>query len=368
MEHKINELIEISRFYGNDKEYVIAGGGNTSFKNDEKLWVKASGVALSTINKDGFVEMSREKLQDISKREYSKDSAQREVEVKEDMMKSIVVNNGLRPSVETSLHEIIKFPFVIHTHPTLVNALTCSKNAKEKSFELLGNDILFVPYIDPGYVLFKYISDALKVYREEKSKEPQIIVLENHGIFVSADSAEEVKAIYTDIEYKIKAAANKELPSMQIKSFFFAYTEKVQELYSPDLEIATISNELIAQFVKDIESFSKIQTAFTPDHIVYCKARYIFLDNGDDLQFKVKAFSNKYGYMPKIIGIKGKGLIIIDDSTSAVNTIVELIQNMMKISFYAEAFGGSKPMTDIQIAFIENWEAENYRKKMSAGK
>jgi hypothetical protein len=37
---------------------------------------------------------------------------------------------------------------------------------------------------------------------------------------------------------------------------------------------------------------------------------------------------------------------------------------MMKISFYARSFGGSKPLDDKQIAFIENWEAENYRRQM----
>lgn len=368
MEQKINELIEISQFYGKDKEYVIAGGGNTSFKSDDTLWIKASGVALSTIDQNGFVEMSREKLQVISEREYSTDSAKREVEVKEDMLKAIHKDTGLRPSVETSLHEIIKYPFVIHTHPTLVNALTCSKQAKEKSFELLGNDILFVPYIDPGYILFKHISDALNKYRKENGKEPQIIVLENHGIFVSADSAEEVKTIYTDIEKKILAATCKTLPSMDIKTFFSAQIEKVQEVYSPDMEIATINNDLIAKYVKDASTFAEIQTAFTPDHIVYCKARYIFLDDGEDLPSKVNAFNAKYGYMPKIIAVKGKGLILIDDSTDAVKIIKELIQNMMKISFYAEAFEGSKPMTDGQISFIENWEAENYRKKMAAKK
>jgi rhamnose utilization protein RhaD (predicted bifunctional aldolase and dehydrogenase) len=30
MRPEINELIGISRFYGSKKEYVIAGGGNTS--------------------------------------------------------------------------------------------------------------------------------------------------------------------------------------------------------------------------------------------------------------------------------------------------------------------------------------------------
>lgn len=33
---EIHDLIEISQFYGSDKRFVIAGGGNTSYKNEEK--------------------------------------------------------------------------------------------------------------------------------------------------------------------------------------------------------------------------------------------------------------------------------------------------------------------------------------------
>ncbi len=46
---EIEDLIAISRKYGADSRFVIAGGGNTSFKTADKLWVKASGHALATI-------------------------------------------------------------------------------------------------------------------------------------------------------------------------------------------------------------------------------------------------------------------------------------------------------------------------------
>ena len=47
MEKEINmtdlkDLIGISRYYGSNHDYVIAGGGNTSFKNKENLWIKAT--------------------------------------------------------------------------------------------------------------------------------------------------------------------------------------------------------------------------------------------------------------------------------------------------------------------------------------
>ena len=50
---EIQQLIEISQFYGRDNRFVIAGGGNTSYKNNEKIWVKASGSSLATITEAG---------------------------------------------------------------------------------------------------------------------------------------------------------------------------------------------------------------------------------------------------------------------------------------------------------------------------
>ncbi len=46
----IEKLVEVSRKYGSDDRFVIAGGGNTSFKTVDRLWVKASGHALSLIH------------------------------------------------------------------------------------------------------------------------------------------------------------------------------------------------------------------------------------------------------------------------------------------------------------------------------
>ena len=56
----ITTLIEVSRQYGKDKSFVIAGGGNTSYKDATHIWIKASGAALETIDENGFVCLSRE--------------------------------------------------------------------------------------------------------------------------------------------------------------------------------------------------------------------------------------------------------------------------------------------------------------------
>ena len=161
---EIKELIAVSRYYGRDSRYVIAGGGNTSYKTNEKIWVKASGSALATIDEEGFAILDREKLKCVSEKEYSIDSSLREEEVKNDLA-AATLTKGKRPSVETSMHNIINYAYVVHLHPTLVNALMCAKNVTAELNKLFGEQALFIEYTDPGYVLFKKVESKIKAYR-----------------------------------------------------------------------------------------------------------------------------------------------------------------------------------------------------------
>ena len=61
----MNTLIQLSHCFGSNPEFVLAGGGNTSAKIGDKLYVKGSGHPLATITAEGFVEMSRAALDAI---------------------------------------------------------------------------------------------------------------------------------------------------------------------------------------------------------------------------------------------------------------------------------------------------------------
>ena len=131
MKSELKELIEISRFYGGNKDYVIAGGGNTSYKDESRIWIKASGYPLADLDEEGLVALDREKLHLISSNSYPEDPVEREEQVKNDLFRSISDPLKIkRPSVETSLHELIQYRYVVHLHPTIINGMLCSRNAK----------------------------------------------------------------------------------------------------------------------------------------------------------------------------------------------------------------------------------------------
>ena len=374
MNQNLTELIVTSRFYGNDKTFVIAGGGNTSFKNDEHIWVKASGVALETIDEHGFVCLSRAKLKIVSEKTYSHNAAEREAEVKADLANAIVSEGNNRPSVETSMHEIIDFQYVVHTHPTLVNAVMCSVNAEKICYELFGNLALFIPYTDPGYILFKKVETEIRQFTIKYSKAPQIIFLENHGVFVSGNSITEIHDLYSSITAKISNDIEVTLPNDDVRSFESPVIDQIQQLH-PGFGTFTakgIESSLIHHFTRDENSFLKANTAFTPDDIVYCKAHYLFIPSFDDTQAQIESaekrvagYMDQYGYLPKVLALEGGGIIAVEENLKSVLNVLEVYSNILKISFLSENFGGPKFMNQAQIEFIDNWEVENYRRKMA---
>ena len=372
----IQDLISISQFYGRDSRFVIAGGGNTSYKNAEKLWVKASGSSLATITEDGFAVLDRAKLNLMSDKVYSANAAEREEQVKNDLADA-TITKGKRPSVETSMHNVIDFAFVVHMHPTLVNGLMCAKNAESDLKKLFGAKALYIEYTDPGYVLFKKVEDAIKAFRAEDGAEPSVIWLQNHGIFVAANTIDEVKVLYTKILDTLEKAITLPVPT-EARATCNCTEQLVPAirmmLSTEGLKTMKVrKNALIKHFYDTEEAQAKIAKPFTPDAIVYCKSNYIFLNDEQpeaviaEAAKQIPAFTAKFGYQPKIFLIKGIGLVAAGDNAAQCDTLLDVFEDAMKIAYISESFGGPHPMTQTQIDFIDNWEVENYRRSVAAG-
>ena len=295
---QIEDLIAISRKFGQDSRFVIAGGGNTSYKNNDNLWVKASGHALATITEDGFAVLDRALLNEMGEKAYSDDTVVREEQVKNDLAAACVTKDR-RPSVETSLHNCMGFAFVVHLHPTLVNGLMCSVNAEAACKEIFP-EALFIEYTDPGYTLFKKVYDRIKAYKKAKGREPQVIFLQNHGIFVGGDTTAGIEAIYSEILEKLKAKVAA-LPEGEttVSDTVTDIVPAVRQMLSRSgrgLKTLKVTKNALVDFFLD-NHFEMISKPFTPDMIVYCKSAYIFIDSesGQDIlkQAEEKILSQK---------------------------------------------------------------------------
>jgi NAD(P)-dependent dehydrogenase (short-subunit alcohol dehydrogenase family)/rhamnose utilization protein RhaD (predicted bifunctional aldolase and dehydrogenase) len=377
MKPEIKDLIEISKFYGVKKEFVIAGGGNTSYKDENTIWIKASGQPLAELTEEGLVSLNREKLHVISTNNYSEDPAAREEQVKQDMFLSILdPGKNKRPSVETSLHELIQYKFIVHLHPTLINGILCSRNAKNLIHKLFGENVLFVPYTDPGYILFKKLESEIVDYRDKFGSDPRIIFLENHGSFVGANTTDEVKNIYNDIIGKIEEQVPpiSEITPLPYNPSLNKVLPALRLLLSEDQPgvIRFRHNSLIAKFYANQQEFHKISLPLTPDIIVYCKTRYLFIEQSstpekilDSFRYQLPHFISEYGYSPKVFIIKDMGVFAIAESCASAEACLDVYEDLIKISYYASLCGGIKFLSPEQVAFIDQWEVENYRRKVS---
>ncbi|MGM9645682.1 MAG: class II aldolase/adducin family protein [Eubacteriales bacterium] len=366
----IETIVNISHKYGSDEEFVLAGGGNTSYKDEENLYIKGSGTSLAAIKADGFVKMSRKRLSEIWEKTYSQNPAKREAEVLKDMMEARCEGEeAKRPSVETLLHNLFPHTYILHVHPARVNGITCSKDGEEV-VKCLFPEAIWVKETEPGYILASECRSKLEKYKAETGKAANLLFLQNHGIFFAANSEKELDLLVSHVIEKIKAQ-EKIAPDFTEVKKDTETVEKIKTVFASELGGATVKftlNKEIETLCKSRESFAPVLYPMTPDHIVYCKSSPLFVDGAENISKDVIAFSKKHGFMPKIVFVKDVGMFACGKDEKDAATAEKLWLDEIKISVYAKNFGGVRPMAENMIDFIANWEVESYRSKVAQGK
>jgi rhamnose utilization protein RhaD (predicted bifunctional aldolase and dehydrogenase) len=292
------------------------------------------------------------------------------------MASRIDPDSNLRPSVETSLHEAINYSFVVHMHPHMINGLLCSKNAESAVGELFGDKGIYVPYTDPGMILFKKVLKLLEEYREIHSSDPKYIFLQNHGVFVSADSVEEIHELYQYIDDQLMSVIKERLIisgrdlSPQVQDQLNTLTDYLSGKKFIDYRL----DSLIERFTSGQTSLEGILKPFIPDQIVYCKAYPLIINRDDILSLKsgdldrmFSDYKEQHGFEPKVVLFEKGPMVAIEESEKSTDLVLDVFEDAMRISYYSEYFGGPNFMSDEQIAFIENWEVEHYRQKIAKG-
>lgn len=204
----LSQLVAMSNNLGDPAlDYAILSEGNTSARADtDTFWVKASGTELRTIDTTGFVRVSFERVLAMLDDPNLDDEG-----VKQALYAAKVDRaadgGGVRPSVETVLHALCLslegVNFVGHTHPTAVNAFTCSAALETAvSGRLFPDEIVIcgpapvvVPYTDPGVPLAALVRRLIREYIDEYYEVPKVIFMQNHGLIVLGRTAQQVENI-----------------------------------------------------------------------------------------------------------------------------------------------------------------------------
>ncbi|MDL2294646.1 SDR family oxidoreductase [Ruminococcaceae bacterium OttesenSCG-928-D13] len=367
---ELRAMVALSNKYGQSADYVLAGGGNTSFKKDGMLWVKASGTRLGTITEDGFVQMEMPKLLAMLEKKYPAADDAREAAALADMMAAIAPGGpAKRPSVESILHAMFPYSYVVHLHPALANGLTCGQQGAELCKELFGDQVLWVPATKPGYILGKTCHAYFEQYRAAHGKVPQLVLMENHGMIAAADTPAEADALIEKLMDALKARVEvfpdfsetaAPAPAQQLAPALRMLYRNAAN--SPAVAV-WCGNTTVMELVASPEAAATIMRPFTPDHIVYCGAEPLYLPEGAEPGAAYAAFIKEKGYAPRVVLAQNIGFFALAANRGAALTTRDLFLDAVKIAVYSRSFGGPRPMSEELKDFIIHWEAESYRAK-----
>ncbi len=377
----LSELVALSRLFGSDPEYVVGGGGNTSFKTAGRLFIKGSGSSLAEIESGGFVRLDRSRLQTLWQRSYPEEPQAREALVTEVLLAAREKGEeAKRPSVETPLHDFFPEAFVVHTHPSLVNGLACSRRGSEEARAMFGERLLWVPTVNPGFQLAATVKQEMEAYRKKHGRSPDLVILQNHGLVVAGSTLEEVRARSASVLEAIRArisAAPDLSPAPFDRERALALAPALRMLLAGPEGGSFLSfqaNRLLLEHLGSREAFREVSTSLMPDHIVYCNHLPLFIPGEEDLEAQYRRLEQglseyraRHGFPPKIVAVERLGAFAWGADPKSARTAMTTFLDALKVLHYSRSFGGPQPMPPAQADFILNWEAEAHRKKVSAG-
>jgi len=204
-EHILQQLISLSRCLGDPaSDLAILGEGNTSALLDEETFlVKASGKELRTADENSFVAVSLPRALAVLDGPDLTDA-----QVRDTLLHCKVdAKSAVMPSVETFLHAyLLSLPgirFVGHTHPTAVNAILCSINAREAvrgrlfpdEIVCCGPAVCYVEYTDPGLPLARHLRRRVEEFIDAENMPPKVILMENHGFIAIGATPRDIETI-----------------------------------------------------------------------------------------------------------------------------------------------------------------------------
>ena len=329
-----DSLIDLCTDLGKDINLVQGAGGNISLKQGNDFWIKASGTWLADAKKsDIFVQLGLKEV--LTAFENGSN----------DFTNCIVSTNGLRPSIETSLHAIMPQKVVVHVHS--VNALSwVVRKGGEKlvSERLKGLSWAWVDYIRPGLPLTQLVKSI------QKGK-PQIDVLmmANHGLVVAADTVEEVTELLKNVEKRL-------LPPLVSSSK--VDLDKVKELAKMiPADTRLPQNDFVHILGQNIQAIELIRDgALYPDHVVFLGHSIIVLQPNE-----MDLVDEALTHAPHCVLIQGLGVVLGSACTLSVEAMLECF------ALLAPTLPAKKDLqyfNDHQLGELLNWDAEKMRQAL----
>ena len=321
---------------GTDPLLVQGPGGNVSWKDNDVLWIKASGKWLAkACDEEIFVPVSLSYLQEaISNKNFR-------------FSPLILGDTKLRPSIETMLHALMPQKVIAHLHAVEALAHLVRKNAKTRLAELINDSIkwVFVDYCKPGAELAASVSAKLTLIPDA-----EVVFLKNHGIVIGEPDIRNLERILKKITKLLFTKpflselipfdfVIKNSPNTFLNDFAFATDPEINRLSTNSYLISRVQNDW----------------ALYPDHVVFLGDSAIVID---DTAAEYK--SEIIGRNPDFIFVKQQGVLECKAITPAKKAQLRCYYDVLVRQPPTEKL---ESLTQINIKEILNWEAEIFRQR-----
>jgi rhamnose utilization protein RhaD (predicted bifunctional aldolase and dehydrogenase) len=337
----LHDLRHMSARVGANILLVQGAGGNSSFKQDGVLWVKASGAWLSeALEQPMFVPVEL-----IGARAALAGGNEK-----------MPVAGGfgeitLRASIETSLHALMPHPVVLHVHAVNTIAWAALEGVDDELAQRLqGLAWRRLPYRRPGLPLSQVVAEHTSTTRAD------VLVLGNHGLLVGAETCDAAEALIAEVERRLdlrpRSAPAADLEVMQRTCAGTAYRPAKDAVCHG---LATDPQNLA------------IATggSLYPDHVVFLGPALPTLPKDGDLAQLVALAEQQNVPPPVALLIPGAGAIIRQDASAGAEAmlvclglVVTRIPESAKLRYL--------PANEEQA--LLNWDAERYRQQMMAAR
>lgn len=375
------ELVSLSNRFGADPLFVRAGGGNSSVKADGVLWIKPSGVPLATLASDDLVPLDRARLLVLLQQDPATLPREEDPVMATAAAARLAEAHGRRPSVELLFHALLPERMVLHTHPILVNAVTCNADGPAIAERLFGDRAVWVPYTDPGLPLAHAILDARQAHESRTGRPaPAATMLGNHGLIVGGETAAAIKTetawLVSRIEAELGArpGADRALAAPAPSA-----DEAVVRAIASGLGRSVVvfdPHPLAAAFAGTPAGRAFMAGGpLIPDQIVYAGSWPLVVDIDGVPPEELSAlaarraaeFEAERGVSPIVAVVPGLGLFATGEADRQAATARDVYLDMLRVGEAALRLGAVRHLSDAERTFIENWESEAYRKQVAAG-
>jgi rhamnose utilization protein RhaD (predicted bifunctional aldolase and dehydrogenase) len=330
---QLDNLNKLAADIGTDIRLVQGAGGNISFKDKNILWVKASGTWLAeAMKRQIFVCLDL-----LAVREALKAG-------NEDFSTAIKESNGLRPSIETSLHALMSQKVVIHVHS--INVLSWVVRRDGKSIvtdKLQGLLWEWIDYVRPGLPLTRAVVKALA-----STPNANVLLLANHGLVVSGESIEEAKILLKEVERRLGQSAQTDME-----------LEKLP-LFADSLPAGSRlpANAVIQRLAQNQNFIPWLSGVLYPDHVVFLGSEIpvVSVKNAHSLADVLNAY-------PYCAAIEGKGVILGNKFSAGAEAMLECLALLVPLLPEKESV---RYLTSDEIFELTNWDAEKARVQLTA--